>query len=204
MKYVKVLIGRFQPFHNGHLKVLHAAIDTADLVVVVIGSADALRSGKNPFDVVERYDMINLSLRPAERPKVRIVSQNDKPGSDSDWVKEVKAKVRKVALQNFGKDSKFRFTLVGCHKDASTYYLKLYRGWGLDLIPQSESMNATDVRREYFSPLRFDEYMVPRFAKNLPPASAAYMMAFRDFNREAYRKVCNDFDANDQASKSTT
>jgi hypothetical protein len=38
-KYVKVFIGRFQPFHLGHLKVLRAAIDTADHVVVIIGSA---------------------------------------------------------------------------------------------------------------------------------------------------------------------
>ncbi|MGH1560634.1 adenylyltransferase/cytidyltransferase family protein [Caulobacter segnis] len=34
-----VLIGRFQPFHNGHLAVLRHALRLADKVIVLVGSA---------------------------------------------------------------------------------------------------------------------------------------------------------------------
>jgi len=39
-----VVIGRFQPFHNGHLSIVRHALDAAPDVVVVIGSAFQARS----------------------------------------------------------------------------------------------------------------------------------------------------------------
>lgn len=44
-----VLIGRFQPFHNGHAALLAKALETAPRVIVVLGSAFAARNAKNPF-----------------------------------------------------------------------------------------------------------------------------------------------------------
>src|SRR6185312_17484078 len=46
---VAVLIGRFQPFHNGHAILLRRALETAPKVVVVLGSSFHARSSKNPF-----------------------------------------------------------------------------------------------------------------------------------------------------------
>jgi len=46
---VAVLIGRFQPFHNGHATLLQLALETAEEVVVILGSSFHARSTKNPF-----------------------------------------------------------------------------------------------------------------------------------------------------------
>lgn len=199
-KYIKVFIGRFQPFHNGHLKVLRAAIDTADLVVVVIGSAYRDRTHKNPFTWDERKTMIELSLRPAELAKVAIVPQADNVASDAEWVKSIKAQVREQARVRLGY-AKLHITLVGCHKDASSYYLKLYRGWGLDLIPASEALNATDVRNAYFGQrLPFKETHRLSITKTLPPASAAFLYAFWLYNQKVFDRLALEHSA-DKAAK---
>jgi cytidyltransferase-like protein len=56
-----VYIGRFQPFHNGHLDVLHQIIDKMDKqndrITLVLGSTDS-GSPRNPLDSSTRYEMI--------------------------------------------------------------------------------------------------------------------------------------------------
>lgn len=60
-----VYIGRFQPFHNGHLDVLHQIIDkmdkTYDRIILIIGSMGS-DSPRNPIDSASRYDMIQNIL----------------------------------------------------------------------------------------------------------------------------------------------
>lgn len=200
IRYVKVFIGRFQPFHSGHLKTLRAAIDTAELVVVVIGSANAERSPKNPFTAPEREAMIRLGLNPAEREKVAFVHQSDNPGSDEAWVASVKKTVNEQARTHLDSGrTKLHITLVGCHKDASSYYLKLYKGWNLDLGPQSMALNATDVRRVYFQ----NTWNEPELA-NLPPATAAFLLAFSLYNGDAYRLLAAQYVISSQQTKEQT
>lgn len=200
-KYVKVFIGRFQPFHNGHLKTLHAAIDTADLVVVVIGSAQhQARTFKNPFSFKEREAMVLGALSPAERYKVRIIRAIDMPGHDARWIKQVKGNVQTCAFETLGdnRQTKFKYTLVGCHKGADTYYLQLYKGWGVDLTPISEALNATDIRDMFFDYpkdeedvflRKFGEPRGPVWMDLVPPATYGFLTAFRLYNLEAFGTV---------------
>jgi bifunctional NMN adenylyltransferase/nudix hydrolase len=176
VKYVKVFIGRFQPFHNGHLKCLRAAIDTSDLVVVIVGSASNTHEPtlKNPWDHFQRKAMIRFALKPAELAKVHLTDMPDFPGNDQAWVKAVKKEVKAAAALNFGIKEKLHVTLVGCHKGADTYYLKLYRGWSTDLMPQSEAMNATDVRAAYFR-----NEADWSWSQNIPGSSAAFLYAWK-------------------------
>ena len=72
-----VLIGRFQPFHEGHLSLLKQALDAATRVVVVIGSAFQARSPKHPFTWGERAEMIRRALPASEQERVMIVPVRD-------------------------------------------------------------------------------------------------------------------------------
>ena len=60
-----VYIGRFQPFHNGHIDVLHQIIDKMDKehdrIILVLGSTGS-GSPRNPIDSASRYDMIQNIL----------------------------------------------------------------------------------------------------------------------------------------------
>ena len=57
-----LLLGRFQPFHNGHLKVVRDVTAKAEYLVIAIGSAQYSHSLENPFTAGERYTMISRAL----------------------------------------------------------------------------------------------------------------------------------------------
>lgn len=63
-----LLIGRFQPFHGGHLEVvrtIRADRPSAPLVIGV-GSAEESYTWKNPFTAGERMEMIDRALAEAK------------------------------------------------------------------------------------------------------------------------------------------
>lgn len=72
-----VVIGRFQPFHEGHLALVREALRAAPSVYVVVGSAFAARSPRNPWTYEERAAMLVGSLTREERARVRCVPMRD-------------------------------------------------------------------------------------------------------------------------------
>jgi nicotinamide-nucleotide adenylyltransferase len=56
------VIGRFQPFHNGHLHLIRQILKETDEVVVVVGSAQLNYTFENPFTAGERVLMIRAAL----------------------------------------------------------------------------------------------------------------------------------------------
>jgi len=56
-------VGRFQPFHLGHLKALKWILEREDEVVVCIGSPQYSFTKDNPFTLGERIEMIWAVLR---------------------------------------------------------------------------------------------------------------------------------------------
>jgi len=56
------LIGRFQPFHNGHLEVVRRVAVESERVIVGIGSAQLSHTYENPFTAGERHLMISRAL----------------------------------------------------------------------------------------------------------------------------------------------
>jgi nicotinamide-nucleotide adenylyltransferase len=61
-----ILIGRFQPFHSGHLRVVESVLAEVDELVIGIGSADASHEPRNPFTAGERLMMIQKTLESQE------------------------------------------------------------------------------------------------------------------------------------------
>ena len=55
-------IGRFQPFHNGHLAMVKRILVSNGEVIIGIGSAQYSHTGENPFAAGERYEMIKRTL----------------------------------------------------------------------------------------------------------------------------------------------
>jgi len=62
-KKTGLVIGRFQPFHKGHLEVIRIIAEECSSIVVGIGSAQYSHTFENPFTAGERYLMISRSLR---------------------------------------------------------------------------------------------------------------------------------------------
>jgi len=53
-----LFIGRFQPFHQGHEKILEIMLADYDEAILVIGSAEESYTERNPFTAGERMEMI--------------------------------------------------------------------------------------------------------------------------------------------------
>ena len=61
-------VGRFQPFHLGHLQAVKYILERVDEVTVIVGSAQHSHTIENPFTAGERISMIRLALREAKIP----------------------------------------------------------------------------------------------------------------------------------------
>ena len=59
-------VGRFQPFHLGHLEAVKHILGRVDELVIVAGSAHDSHTQENPFTAGERITMIRLALKEAK------------------------------------------------------------------------------------------------------------------------------------------
>jgi nicotinamide-nucleotide adenylyltransferase len=59
-------VGRFQPFHLGHLEAIRHVLKEVDEAVIVIGSAQYSHYANNPFTAGERLVMIRRALKEAD------------------------------------------------------------------------------------------------------------------------------------------
>ena len=64
-----LFIGRFQPFHLGHLSVIKKAVEENDRLFIGIGSSEANFQAANPFTCGERFQMIEAALDSAKIPR---------------------------------------------------------------------------------------------------------------------------------------
>jgi len=59
-------VGRFQPFHLGHLEAIKDVLKEVEELVIVIGSAQYSHNIQNPFTAGERLVMIRRALQEAK------------------------------------------------------------------------------------------------------------------------------------------
>jgi len=61
-KRTSLIIGRFQPFHKGHLELVRQVLKESDKLIIVIGSSQYNYIFKDPFTAGERIEMIHDTL----------------------------------------------------------------------------------------------------------------------------------------------
>lgn len=84
-------VGRFQPFHNGHMSVINGLARQVDELIIGIGSADSSHDVKHPFTAGERVLMITRALENLEIPYYVIPLEDVK--RNALWVAHVKSMV---------------------------------------------------------------------------------------------------------------
>ena len=137
-----VVIGRFQPFHRGNLALVENALALAPRALLIVGSAGAARSVKNPFSEQERIAMIRDSLAPEQRPRVGYAAVRDYY-DEVRWARAVKSAA--------ARESQGRVALVGFRKDDSSSYLSLFPEWQEHALPRQAPIDGTELRRQYFA-----------------------------------------------------
>lgn len=139
-----VFIGRFQPFHFGHKAVIEQALECADEVIMLIGSANLPRSLRNPFSVTERTAMIKGAFSADEAARIHCVGLDDALYNDTRWLQYVQAGVKSVTG-----DLDADIGLIGHSKDNSSYYLSLFPNWKSLSVPNYKNLSSTPIREGY-------------------------------------------------------
>lgn len=150
-----VFIGRFQPFHTAHKKIIETALQKARRVLVCIGSANQQRSVRNPFTYDERVSMISecfLDETNLIEPRLFFTPLND-CYDDVEWTLQVQDRVSRLMgykNSNIG--------TIGFSKDHTSYYLKLFPQWeSVNVISFDPTINSTDIRNHLFELPDFSE-----------------------------------------------
>jgi len=82
-----LILGRFQPFHKGHERIIQDALTICERLVIAIGSSNKERILGNPFSFIERKSMIERTFN---NGRITIMPMEDKPEfSDQQFAKEL-------------------------------------------------------------------------------------------------------------------
>ena len=83
-----LLIGRFQPFHLGHLDAVLFGLSRTENLFIGIGSSNKSNESRNPFSAKERREMIISSIEPSMAERIKIFDIPD-VGDHEKWAFEI-------------------------------------------------------------------------------------------------------------------
>ncbi|NIP37201.1 MAG: nicotinamide-nucleotide adenylyltransferase, partial [Thermoplasmata archaeon] len=148
------MIGRFQPFHRGHLSVIEEIAAEADELLIGIAAAEASGTPRNPFTAAERGEMVRRALDGAGLRHYRIIDLPD-IHNPPVWAKYVAGLVPE-------------FDVVVAHSDET---LDLFREAGYEV------QKAAPHEMETYSGTRIRHLMIEfdQWETLVPPDVAEYL-----------------------------
>jgi len=148
-----LLIGRFQPFHLGHLDAVLFGLSRTENLFVGIGSSNKSNERKNPFSAEERTEMIISSIESSIIDRLKIFDIPDVDNHEK-WTFEIDQIVPKYAVV-FSNDE---------------YTKTLFEKRKIDVIPvvmkDREKFSGTNVRQLITDDKNWQD-LVPRGARKV-------------------------------------
>ena len=147
-----LLIGRFQPFHLGHLDALQFALSKVDKLWVGLGSSNLPLQKDNPFSAEQRKEMILSSIDETIKEKISIYFIPDLD-NHIKWVEKIDTIVPK-------------FDIIFSNDDL-TKHLYSKRSIQIITIPflKRDKLSGTHIRELIISDQKWDD-LVPDGSKN--------------------------------------
>jgi len=189
-----VFIGRFQPFHHGHAKVIETALQQAKHVIVLVGSANRARDWFNPFTVQERIENIRewaADTNTVDQDRIITLPLNDYVYDLNGWLLAVQQIVETAVRTNEKGWSDFpkKVGLIGHAKDHTSYYLSLFPQWGsvnVGAFTDRKLFNSTDVRNIYFSDEKLPRDKWTELVEGIPRTTHHFLQKFRKTDEYDY------------------
>jgi len=147
-----LLIGRFQPFHLGHLKAFHFALSKVDKLCIGLGSSNKPIEKNNPFTAEERKKMILSSIDDSMKEKISIYFIPD-VDNHVKWIEKIDTIVPK-------------FDIIFSN-DELTKHLYSKRTIQVVSIPflNRDKLSGTNIRNLIISDQKWED-LVPEGTKN--------------------------------------
>ena len=147
------LIGRFQPFHLGHLEAVNFALSNVVQLYIGIGSSNKSNQLRNPFTSEERNEMIASSLDEKILQRVSIYDIPD-AGDHSKWIQSIDKIIPK-------------YDVVFSNDD---FTQSLYEKNGKKIIPvilkSRDDLSGTNIRKLIQTDGNWED-LVPNGTKNV-------------------------------------
>lgn len=188
-----VLIGRFQPFHFGHLSLLKQAIPLTKKLLILIGSSNVAPDTRNPFTFEERKAMISRALADSATGiewtgiNVDIQPLPDSPYNPTEWIEHVQYAVKQAATA-----VKPKVCLIGHERDETSAYLRWFPQFGYEGFTDQGGINATSIRKRLFTG---SEIMDEGLDKVCPPTTVAFLQKF--YGGDAWKRLQEEACAED-------
>jgi len=148
-----LLIGRFQPFHLGHIDGIKFALRKVDKLWLGIGSSNKSPEKNNPFSAYERKEMIESSIVPEIAKQIQIYYIPD-VNNHEKWIENLDTIVPKYDVV-FSNDEMTQ---------------QLYSKHKINVLPipftKRDILSGTNVRNKIISDLKW-EHLVPEGTKNI-------------------------------------
>lgn len=177
-----VLIGRFEPFHLGHLNLVKFALENVEELVIILGSCNVAKSIKNPWSASERKEMILSCIHQDDLDRITFLEASDYLYNDNRWITSIQQQVEEVT------DGEEDVVLIGEEKDRSSFYLKMFPQW--KHLPSGEyflkGMDATKIRTAYFE----SDWIT--IGRALP--GTVHDILSREYNTPEYHILKNEYD----------
>lgn len=169
-----VYVGRFQPFHAAHKAIVDQALSVSENVILLVGSSRQPRNARNPWTFDERCQMI-LAAYPdaATRARLHFRAVPDFYNNQA-WIHYCQTSVRQVAEKTNPAATR-RMGLIGCQKDHTGYFLRMFPDYQSVNMPHAEGIDATHIRADYF---KNPQAALTKLAAILPPSTIEYLQAF--------------------------
>lgn len=148
----KLLIGRWQPFHLGHLKLARDASKSSEKIMIAIGSAQSSHSVTNPFTCGERIEMIESCLSAEGISNFMVIPIPD-IGNDALWVRWVETLCPKFDAVVTGNAWTSRLFREAGYKVETPDFLK------------KDEYNATKIRELMLKGKGWEKFVHPKVAE---------------------------------------
>lgn len=185
-----VFIGRMQPPHAAHIEIVYQALEQAETVIILVGSANQPRTPDNPWNWKERADMIRACFPADVQDRLKFRPISDK-SSNTQWALQVQEQVQSVIDKdirtkdflevNFDPEIK----LIGHKKDRTSFYLEMFPQWKNIFMDNIDGLHATDIRKMMFEDGEIE------WGAGVPSGIRDYIQAF--MLTEAYENLWAEY-----------
>lgn len=181
-----VFIGRFQPFHKGHLAVVRQALESADHILILVGSANLGQTPRNPFPTQMRIQWIREGILydGIHSNRTSIAPIYDHPYDYDAWRLGVRGAVHQClsGIDRFNLAPDDEIALIGHPRDHTSFYLEGFPSWSrIDASEYADSVSATAIRKTLFEDQNIDGVL-----SNIPSGIERKIWEFR-FTKEFER-----------------
>lgn len=192
---LSIFIGRFQPFHKGHLSVVKEALKVSDELLIIIGSHNKASDIRNPMTSWERESIILESIPSKYHNRINFGVQEDHLYNPDRWVASIQAQAYNTVHRGRSwSDRSPKIGIIGYDKDHTSYYLKMFPQWELiNFSPSDIHINSTNLRHAIYNNHVCEAKKTALLEKDMCNEGAAnlflYHMLQKSYLKEEYEEI---------------